>query len=90
MAAANKTYEKLPPKTLKAVVAEWEEKYQPKKLAEEEWADLVFKGIHELDSQTLNSFQCIKLSLSSNLIPRLPELSLKNLQILSLSRNRIK
>ena len=81
---------KLPPKSLKAAVAEWEDKNQPKKIAEEDWVDLVFKGINEIDSQTINSFQCIKLSISSNLIARLPELSLKNLQILSLSRNRLK
>ncbi len=90
MAANKDGFIKLNPKSLKIAVAEWEELHQPSKIQDEEWVDLIFRGIHELDSQTLNSFNCIRLSLSSNLIMKLPEFNLKNLQILSLSRNRLK
>jgi Leucine-rich repeat (LRR) protein len=88
---ASKDFVPLPKKVLKVIAAEWEELNKPKRLNEEKWVDLIFKGIHELDTQTLNSFQeCTKLSLSSNLIVKLPEFNLKNLEILSLSRNKIK
>jgi Leucine-rich repeat (LRR) protein len=88
---ASKDFNPLPKKVLKVIAAEWEEQNKPKKLSEEKWVDLIFRGIHELDTQTLNSFQeCTKLSLSSNLIVKLPEFNLKNLEILSLSRNKIK
>ena len=72
-------------------VADEEEKNTGKKLAEEEVVDLIFRGIGELDN-TINNFKnCVKLSLSSNIIQRLPpEINLDRLEILSLGRNKIK
>ncbi len=76
--------------TLLKIAQQWEEKNQ-KKLAEESWVDLIFSCISDLDTQTLNSFAaCTKLSLSSNFIVKIPDIHLKNLEILSLGRNKIK
>ena len=62
-----------------------------KKFSEETHVDLIFRSIQDLDTQTLNSFAaCTKLSLSSNFIVKIPDIHLKNLEILSLGRNKIK
>ena len=67
------------------------EKEDGKKYSEETVIDLIFSSISDLDTQTLNSFAlCEKLSLSSNFIVKIPDIHLKNLQILSLGRNKIK
>lgn len=79
-----------PKKSLQKAAAEWEEQ-NGKKLSDEEWVDLIFRNISDLDTATINSFKnCTKLSLSSNMIQRIPDIHLENLQILSLGRNRIK
>jgi Leucine-rich repeat (LRR) protein len=68
-----------------------EEQITGKKYAEEEHVELIFKGIEGVDSATINSFKnCSKLSLSSNLIAKVPEIQLDRLKILSIGRNRIK
>jgi len=67
------------------------EKENGKKFSEETEIDLIFRCISDLDTQTLNSFAaCVKLSLSSNFIVKIPDIHLKNLEILSLGRNKIK
>lgn len=78
-------------KNLLKAVQEFEDENKEIKLSESRWVDLTFRGIHELDYQTVNSFSaCMKLSLSSNVIQKLPDFHLKNLEILSLGRNKIK
>ena len=75
---------------IQKAVTEWEEKNN-KKLSEEEHVSLIFNGILDVDSATLNSFTaCVKLSLSSNFISKIQDIHLKNLKILSLGRNKIK
>lgn len=77
-------------KKLSKVISEWED-LNGKKISEEEWVDLIYRGINELDPAGINSLVfCKKLSLSSNMIARLPDIQLKNLEILSLGRNKIK
>jgi Leucine-rich repeat (LRR) protein len=77
-------------KTLNEVIQEVE-KEQGIKLDSVEWVDLIFKGINDLDSSSLNYIKgCRKLSLSSNLITRLPDFHFENLKILSLGRNKIR
>ena len=45
------------------------------KLSDTEWFDLIFRGINDLDSNSLNYIKnCKKLSLSSNFIKMLKEL----------------
>ncbi len=44
-------------------------------------------GIHKSDLQTLNSFNCIRLLLSSNLIIKLLEFNLQNISRLAFSGN---
>lgn len=78
-------------KSLQEAIAEWEKENTPRTLNSEEWVDLIFKGIQELDSPSLNYIKnCTKLSLSSNFIIRIPDLHFDNLKILSLGRNKIK
>jgi Leucine-rich repeat (LRR) protein len=80
----------VPRKSLQKAVAEWEEQNQ-RKLCDEEWVDLIYRNIADLDNTTINYFKlCRKLSLSSNFIQKIPDLHLENLEILSLGRNRIK
>lgn len=89
MVDANKNFIPLPRKSLAKVIAE--EESNGRKLAEEEWVDLIFRGIQDIDNASINYFKaCTKLSLSSNLIQRIPEIQLDNLKILSLGRNKIK
>ncbi len=73
-------------------IAIWEaeEKNQGKKLADEEVVDLIFRAIDTLDTSINTLVNCRKLSLSSNLIFKLPEFQLPKLEILSLGRNKIK
>lgn len=73
-------------------IANWEadEKNQGKKLADQEEVDLVFKAIDNLDTGINTLTNCKLLSLSSNLIVRIPELNLPKLERLSLGRNKIK
>lgn len=70
----------------------WEadEKNQGKKLADESEVDLIFRCIDNLDNGINTLINCRKLSLSSNLIIKIPDLNLPKLEILSLGRNRIK
>ncbi len=87
---ADNKFNSLPKKTLQKVVAE-EEALTEKKLSEEENVDLIFRFIESVDSATINSFKaCKKLSLSSNVIIKIPEIQLDRLEILSLGRNRIR
>ena len=61
------------------------------KLSDAEWVDLIFRGISDLDSNSLNYIKnCKKLSLSSNFITKIPDLHFDNLEILSLGRNKIR
>lgn len=77
-------------RNLSKVVHEWEET-NGKKISEEEWIDFTYKGIFEIETAIVNSFtNCRKLSLSSNTIVKITDIQLKNLEILSLGRNKIK
>ena len=77
--------------SLKDAIDDWEKKHEGQKLSELEWVDLIFRGISELDANSLNYIKnCTKLSLSSNLIPKIPDLHFDNLEILSLGRNKIR
>lgn len=73
-------------------IALWEadEKNQGKKLADQEEVDLIFRAIDNLDTGINSLANCRKLSLSSNLITKIPDLNLPKLEILSLGRNKIK
>jgi Leucine-rich repeat (LRR) protein len=85
----SKNFIPLPRKSLAKVITE--EEANGRKLAEEEWVDLIFRGIQDIDNASINYFKvCNKLSLSSNLIQRIPEIQLDNLKVLSLGRNKIK
>jgi len=73
-------------------ISNWEseERNQGKRLSEVEEVDLVFKAIDNLDTGINTLTNCKHLSLSSNLIVRIPELNLPRLTRLSLGRNKIK
>ena len=76
---------------IQKAVAEWEALNNNKKISEETHVNLIFNGILDVDSATLNSFTaCVKLSLSSNFISKIQDIHLKNLKILSLGRNKLK
>jgi Leucine-rich repeat (LRR) protein len=84
-----KNFVSVPTKSLAKVIQE--EEALGLKLSELEWVDLIFRGIGNIESPAINSFKaCTKLSLSSNMIQKVPEINLENLKILSLGRNRIK
>ena len=75
---------------IQKAVTEWEATNN-KKLSEETHVNLIFNGILDVDSATLNSFtSCVKLSLSSNFISKIQDIHLKNIKILSLGRNKLK
>jgi Leucine-rich repeat (LRR) protein len=75
---------------IQKAMTEWETTNN-KKLSEEPHVNLIFNGISDIDSATLNSFTaCVKLSLSSNFISKMQDIHLKNIKILSLGRNKIK
>lgn len=82
----------VPKINISKAIANWEaeEKNAGKKLADEEEVDLVFKVIDNLDTGINTLINCRKLSLSSNLITKIPDLNLPRLEILSLGRNKIK
>ena len=73
-------------------IANWEadEKHEGSKLADQEDVDLIFRSIDNLDTSINTLTNCRFLSLSSNLIIRIPELNLPRLERLSLGRNKIK
>ena len=77
---------------LTKAIAMWEadEKNEGKKISEQEDVDLIFRSIDNLDTSINTLTNCRLLSLSSNLIIRIPELNLPRLERLSLGRNRIK
>ena len=80
-------------KSLQESITDWEKEHEEegKKLCDEEWVDLIFRGIADLDSNGLNYIKgCKKLSLSSNFISKIPDLHFDNLEILSLGRNKIR
>ena len=78
-------------KSLQEAIADWEKDNEGKKLSEEEWVDLIYRGIRDLDSKLINYIKnCKKLSLSSNFITKIPDLHFDNLEILSLGRNKIR
>lgn len=78
-------------KSLQEAIADYEKENEGVKLSEAEWVDLIFRGIADLDSNSLNYIKgCRKLSLSSNFISKIPDLHFDNLEILSLGRNKIK
>ena len=80
-------------KSLQESISDWEKEHEEegKKLCDEEWVDLIFRGISDLDSNSLNYIKgCKKLSLSSNIISKIPDLHFDNLEILSLGRNKIR
>jgi hypothetical protein len=75
---------------IQKAIAEWEAANN-KKLSEEAHVSLIFNGIMDVDSASLNSFTaCVRLSLSSNFISKMQDIHLKNLKILSLGRNKLK
>lgn len=79
-----------PRKSIIKVVQEWEEQ-NGKKISEEVHVELIYRGIGDLDAQTINSFtNCKKLSLSSNIISKIPDIHLNNLDTLSLGKNKIR
>ena len=90
--ADKKEFVSSPKQSLQKVILQWEEQNQNgKKLCDEEWVDLIFRGIADVDQASINYFKaCKKLSLSSNFIQKVPDIHLENLEILSLGRNRIK
>ena len=78
-------------KSLQEAIADWEKDNEGKKLSDEEWVDLIFRGIGDLDTNSLNYIKnCKKLSLSSNFITKIPDLHFDNIEILSLGRNKIR
>lgn len=78
-------------RSLQECIVTWEKDHEGKKIADEEWVDMIFRGIAELDAGSLNVIKnCRKLSLSSNFISKIPDLHFDNLEILSLGRNKIK
>lgn len=90
MAQAQKEIMSVARKPLSKVVQEWEEQNQ-RKISDETHIELIYKGIGELDAQTLNSFtNCVKLSLSSNFITKIIDIHLHHLETLSLGRNKIR
>ena len=90
MAQAPKEITGVPRKTLMKIVQDWEEAKELK-IADEEFVELIYKNIGDLDAQTMNSFtNCTKLSLSSNFILKIPDIHLHHLVTLSLGRNKIK
>lgn len=82
----------VPKINISKAIANWEaeEANEGKKLADEETVDFVFKAIDNLDTGINTLTNCKYLSLSSNLIVRIPELNLPRLERLSLGRNKIK
>ena len=78
-------------KSLKDAIKDWEAENEGKKLSDEEWVDLIWRGIGDLDESSLDYISnCKKLSLSSNLIVKVPNLRFSRLEIVSLGRNMIK
>ncbi|MCQ2819005.1 MAG: hypothetical protein MJ252_17210 [archaeon] len=80
-------------RSLKDAITEWEAdpKNEGKKLSDEEWVDLIFRGIGDLDEGSLEYISnCKKLSLSSNLIVKVPNFRFSRLEIVSLGRNMIR
>lgn len=77
-----------PKKSLQKVIQE--EEALGKKWTEETTVDLIYRGIGDLDNSINSLKSCVKLSLSSNFIQRIPEIQLDKLEILSLGRNKIK
>lgn len=77
--------------TVSQAILNWEAdpKNEGKKLSDEEEVDLIFRGIGSLDGVNV-LFNCRRLSLSSNIISKMSEISLPNLERLSLGRNKIK
>ena len=80
----------LPKQNLSKAILTWENDHPGQKLSDEEWVDLIFRGIDTLDPSINTLTNCVRLSLSSNLINKIPELNLPRLEILSLGRNKIK
>lgn len=82
----------VPKITLSKAILNWESdpKNEGKKLADEDSVDLIFRAIENLDTSINTLLSCKNLSLSSNLIVRIPELNLPRLVRLSLGRNKIK
>ena len=80
-------------KSLQEAIADYEKDHEEEgiKLSDVEHVDLIFRGISDLDSNSLNYIKnCKKLSLSSNFITKIPDLHFDNLEILSLGRNKIR
>ena len=76
---------------MELAVSDWEKEHEGEKLSDAEWVDLIFRGISDLDSNSLNYIKnCKKLSLSSNFITKIPDMHFDNLEILSLGRNKIR
>ena len=84
-------FKSLGKKSLKDAVKDWEAENEGKKLCDEEWVDLIWRGIGDLDESSLDYISnCKKLSLSSNLIVKVPNLRFSRLEIVSLGRNMIR
>lgn len=60
------------------------------KLADQKEVRLIYNVIDIIDGSVNSLVNCEKLSLSSNLISKIPDINLQNLKILSLGRNKIK
>ena len=69
----------LDPKSLQEAISDWEKDHEGQKLSDAEWVDLIFRGISDLDSNSLNYIKnCKKLSLSSKFITKIPDLHFDN------------
>ena len=44
-------------KSLQEAIADWEKEHEGEKLSDAEWVDLIFRGISDLDSNSLNNLQ---------------------------------
>lgn len=79
--------------SIKEAIKKWEEKHGVP-ANEAKYIGLQFRNppIEKLDANISSLINCVKLSLSSNMIDRISgfNLNMKNLRILSLGRNYIK
>ena len=41
-------------KSLQEAISDWEKEHEGEKLSDAEWVDLIFRGISDLDSNSLN------------------------------------
>ena len=51
-------------KSLQEAIADWEKEHEGVKLSDAEWVDLIFRGISDLDSNSLNYIKNCKKIIS--------------------------